>query len=261
MQTLEAALEKLGFGRNEAAVYLYLLENPGRTVYQIARDLSLARSTAYPVVAKLFSEGSVLMESSDGHDSYHATEPSALLARIRDRTNETISFLGTELPRATEKPERDIFATVVGRDPAIAKAKEMMKSARTEIYLNTDLDIGLFRNEFSAMSAAGIRVIVFSFNLQSDFPGMIELFSRGMPGYGNSRIMLVVDGESVLLASYNRARDEWVGTTSNNALLTKIVAEHIHHDIYLLEIADKYGRDPFRENPDILLGTLGERMH
>jgi len=260
MQTLENALSKLDFSRNEAAVYLYLLENPGRTVYQIARDLSLSRSTAYPVVAKLFNEGAVVMESADEKDSYHAVEPATLLSRIREKVDETIAFLAEELPKTTAKPERDLFANLVGYEPVIARTKELMRSATKEIYLNTDLDIGLFRNEFADLATSGVRIIVFSFNLQRDFPGVIELHSRALPGFGRSRIMAVADGKSVLLANRNPARDEWVGTTSSNALLAKVVSEHIHHDIYLLEIAEKYGKDPFREHPDILLGTLTERM-
>jgi len=260
MQTLETALAKLNFSHHESAVYLYLLEHPGRTVYQIARDLSLSRSTAYPVVAKLFSDGAVLMESAAEKDAYYAEEPATLLSRIRAGMNETIGFLAHELPKTTAKPERDVFATIVGYDSVIARAKELMRSAQKEIYMNTDLDIGLFRDEFAFLATKGVRVIVFSFHLQRAFPGMVEFYTHGLPGFCHSRLMLVADGKQSMLANLNEARGEWAGTVSSNVLFTKVVAEHIHHDIYLVRITETQGKNPFEEHPEILLGTLAETL-
>lgn len=260
MKTLESALGRLNFTHNEAAVYLYLLEHPGRTVYQIARDLSLSRSTAYPVVAKLFSDGAVLMESSAEKDSYYAETPATLLSRIRAGVDETIGYLAQELPKTAVKPERDVYATVVGYESVVARAKELLRFSTKEVYMNTDLDIGLFQNEFEALAAAKVRVIVFSFHAQRALPGVVELYSHGLPGFCDSRLMLVADGKESMLANLNGARGEWTGTVSSNALFTKVVAEHIHHDIYLTRITETQGKNPFEEHPEILLGTLAERL-
>ena len=41
--------------------------------------------------------------------------------------------------------------------------------------------------------------------------------------------------------------DGWRGTRTNNSLLVKVVCEHIHNDIYLLLIRQKYGRSIYEE--------------
>ena len=192
MQTLQTALAKLNFSHNESAVYLYLLEHPGRTVYQIARDLSLSRSTAYPVVAKLFSDGAVLMESAAEKDAYYAEEPATLLSRIRAGVNETIGFLEQELPKTTAKPERDVFATIIGYDSVVARAKELLRFSTKEVYMNTDLDIGLFQNEFEALAVAkaqGGKVFAYTADLADmascdALVAQVGLVVRRIPAWG-----------------------------------------------------------------------------
>ena len=86
----------------------------------------------------------------------------------------------------------------------------------------------------------------------------MELFQHGIqaPGSGENRLMLVADMETALIGTALPG-EEFFGTFSRNRLLVRLVAEHIHHDIYLLRLRGKMGADPV--SPDILLGTKLER--
>lgn len=63
-----------------------------------------------------------------------------------------------------------------------------------------------------------------------------------------SRFMLVVDNEIALIADRKSKLQEWNGTMSNNALFIKILSEHIHNDIYLLKLRNRYGEEIYDSN-------------
>jgi hypothetical protein len=167
--------------------------------------------------------------------------------------------LRKELPDTPIKPERERFLNVIGEDAVIAKTKALMQNAETEVFLNSDLDLMVFQNEFALLAKKHVRVIVFSFATQPNVPSSVELFSRKLPNFGNSRIMAVCDMKMTLIANCHPLRHEWAGTVTDNQLMAQITAEHIHHDIYLLKIAEKIGKDLLQDNADVLLGSLIEQ--
>jgi hypothetical protein len=68
--------------------------------------------------------------------------------------------------------------------------------------------------------------------------------------------MLVIDYDKTLIAS-NLESPDFVGTFTENRLLSHIVSEHIHHDIYLLKLKQKYNRNLVSE--DILIKSEFEK--
>ena len=50
--------------------------------------------------------------------------------------------------------------------------------------------------------------------------------------------------------------ESWSDTVTNNALMVSIIAEHIHNDIYLLKLEQKYGSELLDDN--IRLDTILE---
>lgn len=136
---------------------------------------------------------------------------------------------------------------------------EMIKNSTKEIYINTDFDVELFRDDIAEAITRGVRVVIFSFS-SLDFTGIpLEFYSHGITICecgSNTRLMLVVDYTEVLIASKGIDED-YIGTFSFNKLLVQITSEHIHHDIYLMKLKEKYGEDLFDEN--VLLNTLMEK--
>ncbi|HEX3039829.1 MAG TPA: hypothetical protein VHP54_06000 [Caproiciproducens sp.] len=53
--------------------------------------------------------------------------------------------------------------------------------------------------------------------------------------------MLVTDMDATIVADRSPGKDNWFATVTNNTLMVSIIAEHIHNDIYLLKLKEKYG--------------------
>ena len=135
---------------------------------------------------------------------------------------------------------------IKGEKNVIEEVKKMLESAEKEIYLNTNYDLDLFKEELKSLKERDIRIILFSFhNLDLDgLENLVEFYHHDKKEGQNEekRMMLVVDEEEVLIAN-KKINGELIGTLTKNNLLVSIVSEHIHHDIYLLKLKEKYGED------------------
>lgn len=258
METAINLLMKLNFSRNEAQVYYHLLENPGMTVYQIAKDLNLSRSSIYPIVEKLYHEGALLLENKD-KDLYYAEEPTALLKNLSSNYEEHVKVAKKILNNVSKKKERETYLNLVSYSALISKAKSMLEMARKEVYINTDIDPIVFDKELQILEARQVRVIFFSFKETNYRRTNVEVYSHHYHFEGANRLMLVVDYQLVLVGNINVDRDEWIGTYTNNPLMVRIISEHIHHDVYLLKFKQKLGTNLFEMHPDIFLGTINEK--
>ncbi len=78
MNTLQT-VEELGLKPNEARVYLALLEHGDATASDIARDLHLKRTTAYPLLTKLGERGFVSITIKHHRHYYRAEQPERVL--------------------------------------------------------------------------------------------------------------------------------------------------------------------------------------
>ena len=67
--------------------------------------------------------------------------------------------------------------------------------------------------------------------------------------------MIVVDLKKTLIANSDD-NISYHGTFTENRYLASIIAEHIHHDIYLLKLKKKYEKDLI--DKDILIDSLLE---
>lgn len=105
----------------------------------------------------------------------------------------------------------------------------------------------------------GVRIIVFSFlEFKVECKG-VEIYSHQRPRTANNtntRLMVVADDNMVIMADANNARGNWTGTVSNNALMKKVVREHIHNDIYMLKLRNIYGKEMYGQ---IYINTLQEK--
>lgn len=255
-------LEKI-MSRQESQIYLYLLENPGQTVYYISKALNLSRSSIYPVVDLMYSKG-FLLKLSTAKDAYYPENPETLIRKLRQDYNQNFDELQDSLQSIKPDANTNYFFNIANFDANLEKAKELLLKAEKEIYLNCDLDLELFAKEFQILATKNVRIIVFSFSLQDlPYPN-IETYSYG---YGRpkkpTRLMVVADFKEVLVASIVNQNNDWIGTITNNNLMVKIVSEHIHHDIYLYKIQNKYqaltGKKLFiHGQDDLFLNTLNE---
>ncbi|ALM72487.1 TrmB family transcriptional regulator [Vibrio vulnificus] len=234
MTELVTKLMDFGFTKTDALVYINLLKNGRASGYKIAKEIGLSRSSVYSSIDNLYKNGCIFM--SDGETKeYEAKSPDLIFNQIEKKTIENIQILKKELSRMMLQEEKEFIYNVTGFENLLQKAREMLNLAQVEIYLNTDFHLELLSEEISQAIERGVRVIVFSFNRLAIPHPKVELYSRSEQSekrYPSHRFMLVVDMKQAMMFSH---RQETQGLYSNNRLIVKMMAEHIHSDIYLTE--------------------------
>ncbi|MDN3697345.1 TrmB family transcriptional regulator [Vibrio clamense] len=233
MSELVTKLMDFGFTKTDALVYINLLKNGRASGYKIAKEISLSRSSVYSSIDNLYKNGYIFMSEGETKE-YEAKSPELIFSQIEKKTVENINVLKTELSKMMLQEEKEFVYNVSGFENLIQKAKEMINQAHLEIYLNTDFHLSLFEKELCDAVERGVRIIVFSFNRIQAPHEKIELYSRSQNDeleYPSHRFMCVVDMKLAIMFSH---REETLGLYANNRLMVKMIAEHIHSDIYLM---------------------------
>lgn len=259
MDQLLDCLCKLNFSSLEAKIYLALLENGKQSGYQIAKKINISRSSIYNAISHMYEQGAILLSPEDVQ-LYEAQNPSILFARLKKQFSENADFASSNLQRLYEERREDRFVNLKGFDSIVANVKNLLLSAKKEVYVNTDFDLHLFSKELNLSTKKGVRVIVFSFATLEHDGLEIEFYTHNDPVCESekpSRIMFVADNDIMIVADRCIGKDNWFGTLTNNALMVSIIAEHIHNDIYLLKLKQKYGKNMIDEK--IKINTLLER--
>ena len=258
MKDILSALAVLGFSKAEAAAYDALVRHGKMNGYQLAKYLKISRPGAYDALESLLSKGYVYLLQGSSRE-FAPKDPSELFARMKKDFCGTADRAAAELIRAADRSHEKLFMNIEGLAQITAKVSSLIGSAKEEVLISGDFDLRPLEAEIRAAHHRGVRIIVFSFidPLLDGFP--VEVCSPRHPDNPecmDRRIMIVADFERSLIAS-SQGSIEWNGTFSENTLLSKIVSEHIHHDIYLLRLRGKKGKDII--DASIKLSSLMER--
>ncbi|HWT76285.1 MAG TPA: helix-turn-helix domain-containing protein [Mobilitalea sp.] len=257
-QELTNNLEKLGFSNLEARIYMVLLENGEMSAYQIAKEIEISRSSIYNALEHMYKKGMVFINPTNTA-LYMAQKPDALLEAMKLEFKSSVEKLTKGLEEFMASSKEEKFANFIGYETMIATTKKLLLSAEKEVYMNTDFSLEVFQDEFDYLQKKGVRIVVFSFydlklkNKEINFyTHNYAINEAHIPG----RLQIVADKREALMADYIDTRQFWRGTITNNKLLVSILCEHIHNDIYLLRIRQKYGSKSMDE---FLIGTGFER--
>ncbi|SMC20785.1 Sugar-specific transcriptional regulator TrmB [Clostridium acidisoli DSM 12555] len=250
-------LKKLNFSKTEAAVYVDLLKNSSLNGYQIAKNLNISRSSVYSALDNLYKKGVVFLLPGDSQ-IYKAEDPSVLTNKMKDEFVEAADLLEIKLQQLKTTDSEERYLNIEGYNNVVAKVKELLLIAKKEVYINTDFDLQIFSKEFIELQKRSVRIIIFSFSKVNGENLPVEIYKHDDYNcFGKqTRIMLVVDCKKTLVADKGPNREEFLGTFTENALLTAVVSEHIHNDIYLLKLKKIYKKNLI--NKDIKLNTMFE---
>jgi sugar-specific transcriptional regulator TrmB len=243
MEEIVECLCRLNFSRLEAKIYLTLLEGGKQSGYQIAKKINISRSSVYAAISHMYENGSILLLSEEVQ-LYEAQSPFILFPQLKKQFTENADLALTNLQSLYEKRREERFTNLKGLESVVANAKELLLTAKKEVYMNTDFDLQLFSEEFATLKKRGVRIIVFSFAALEHSGLEIEFYTHNNSACDSekpSRLMLVTDMDATIVADRSTGKDNWFGTVTNNTLMVSIIAEHIHNDIYLLKLKEKYG--------------------
>lgn len=256
-------LEVLNFNKIEAKVYIELVKSNELNGSQIAKKINASRSSVYLALDNLYKRGCVYLISGDTN-MYAAEKPDILIEKMKSNFEESANTIKDELLKLEQRDTQKNYYNLSGTQNFINKAKELLLYAEKEVYINTCLDLQIFKSEFDILSARGVRIIVFTYKKMSIANLPVELYYHSIGTCNESehkedeiRLMMVVDLKYTLICSSNNENEEMAGTFTENEFLANIVSEHIHHDIYLLKLKKREEKELI--DSEILIGSLLEK--
>lgn len=241
-----SCLVSIGFSRLEADIYIVLLDG-ARSGYQIAKKINISRPSVYNALEHMYDKGMVL-QLHDGSAEYIAQPPSVIFKRLREEYTENTHIAEKELTEYANDRFEERLATLKGFKNVITRAEEMISSAKHEVFINTGIGMAPLKNAVNRATENGTHVTVFSF-YELDTDGInCNVFSHGRKQVDvRSRLMISCDGKEILVANKSGESGEWIASVTNNPLMVDVITEHIHNDIYLLKLRDRFGAGIYDE--------------
>jgi sugar-specific transcriptional regulator TrmB len=249
-------LTHFGFSPTEAEVYVVLLKLGCANGSKIAKEMNISRSTVYQALNNLYTNGTVYLQQGTTSE-YVPKDPDILITQLSEKIASTAGELKKKLSNITNPGDNYSFININGIENVYVKATEMISRSRKELLFNVTKPLFRYERELREAANRGVRIIVFSFDPidMGDLP--LEFYNKKVDekDCDEERLQLVSDFSEVLVGSKNLKTGEDIGTYTKNPLQVAIVTEHIHHDIYLLMLSEKYGEKLFE---NVTLHTLLE---
>ncbi len=151
------------FSKIEAEIYLCLLKNREMNGSQIARQINKPRTTVYMSLDSLYKKGAVFMLPGEPV-YYKPQDPKILIENLKKVYSNSFSILEKKLENFDIYSSEDQFWNLKGFNNIISKANELFSNAEKEVFINTNLDLHLFKENLKKLSENNIRIIIFSFS-------------------------------------------------------------------------------------------------
>lgn len=245
-EKIVSCLVSLGFSRLEAEIYIVLL-NGAKSGYQIAKKIDISRPSVYNALEHMYDKG-VILQLHDGSSEYIAQPPEIIFKKLSEEYAENAMLAEKTLTEYAANRFEERLATLKGFKTIIARTKEMISSSKHEVFINTGISIPCLKEAINKAADLGVSVTVFSFYALDTDGINCNVFTHGREQIGEcSRLMLSCDSREILVANKNNGSDEWIASVTNNPLMVDIITEHIHNDIYLLKLRNRFGSGIYDE--------------
>lgn len=143
-ERLIECLIPFGLSRQEATVYIFLLENDAMSGYEVSKQTGISRSNVYSALASLVEKGAACV--IEGNPSkYVANEPEEFCDnRIREFT-EYRDYLKNNIRKAADTQEG--YITINGIKNITDKIYNMLNEARERVYISVSKENLMLVNE------------------------------------------------------------------------------------------------------------------
>jgi len=232
-------LVKIGFSEYEAKAYVALLRESPVTGYQLSKLSGVPRSMIYEVVGKLTARGAAMTLRTGGAIKYAPVPAVEFLDQLRREHEELTDSLKDDLAVLTAAPNLEYVWHIEGHDNIMAKAMEMIVQAKSGIYLALlPATFPTLKSSLEGAIARGVRVVIYTASAL-ELPGgqvvVAPLSEEALTQVGGLGLILVIDGEEVLVAEWltaTQARASW----TSSPLLVFVAEHHLRTDPYLPQI-------------------------
>ncbi len=167
---LSEKLMAFGLTRQEAVIYLELVQTTAATGYEIAKQTGISRSNVYNALAGLVDKGAAYV--LDGPVTrYQAAEVSEFCHNKLKALQEAAQYLKAHVPKG--RTDTEGYLTISGDDKIRDKAQYLLKTVKERAYVSMSMEhIRLFLPELSELLAEGKKLVLLT-NGTPDLPGAI----------------------------------------------------------------------------------------
>ena len=234
MMKNSSSITNLGFSQYEATAYLALVANHPVNGSQLSRHSGIPRARIYDVLRSLKDKGMVV---ELGNGLYAPLPSEELIKRLRHRFETNLANLDEKLKAASKPTTYDYVWTIRGYTEVIAKAKEMIASAKTEIYVRLFPEEGQVLNkDLHEAVSRGVEVKYISIGRPSSFFDLqvvhpeaerIEAIVGGRP------VELVGDREEILVGMFEKGKEDLSPFSwTKNRWFVLASKEGLRHDFF-----------------------------
>ncbi len=229
-------MKQLGFTGAEAQIYIFLLQHPRSTGYEISKGTGLPRANTYQALETLAAKERVNAISQDP-TRYVAVPPGRLLRNIQLETEQRCAALEQQLSALERPDEPGHFWELNEREHIESRLLELITQARQRIAASLWAeDVERFKEPLRAARDRGCTVILNLFGeTDADFATVYQ-HEGPEKVIGGHVIALAVDFEEALVASLDVPL---TGVVTQNRTLVRVVEKLIRNEAYMAAIYER----------------------
>ena len=234
MMTDHDKLKQLGFSQYEISCYLTLAAHHPINGSQLSRISGTARSRVYDVLRNMVRKGYV-MEVGDG--KYVPLPPEELYRRLQHQFDEGLAALKTQLNGASADASYEFIWMIQGYDRVMAKAKEMIDRAESEIYVRLFPESA--HRLLPDLEAAQSRGVGIRFIAMGDLPKIFEIQvshpdTEGLADtIGGHSFDIITDRSEALVGIFEKDQtDRSLINWTRNSWFVIANRDSLRHDFY-----------------------------
>ncbi|MBI3767739.1 MAG: TrmB family transcriptional regulator [Deltaproteobacteria bacterium] len=252
MQGLLQRLREIGFGENEAKLYLALVKRHPASGYELARASGVPSSKVYEVLARLREKELVFVTDGGRATRYIPADSDEFVERYTRRMTRALDGLKQDLHALGDDDQVGYVWNVHARAELLERAIHLLARAERTVLLSAwDEELGALAGPIAAAHRRGVRIAVIDYGalaIEADavYPHPIkdtiaaEKGGRGLTLCVDSRVALLG-----LVADGGNASGAW----SSNHGFVAAVEDYLKHDIYVQKIVGRFH--------DLLVRTYG----
>ena len=231
---IPAGLLNLGFSQYEIKAYLALVGRHPVNGSQLSRDSGIPRARVYDVLNALKKKGYVV---DLGQGQYAPLPPEELLGHLRRSFETNLSELEHRIESAASPAAYDYVWAVQGYAAVLARAREMIRAAREEIYTRLYPAEGrMLAEDLRQAEAQGVAVKYISmgpspasFELRVEHPEADQVAAR----LGGRTFDLVVDRHEILVGMLENGREDASPISwARNHWFVTATRDSLRHDFF-----------------------------
>jgi HTH-type transcriptional regulator, sugar sensing transcriptional regulator len=230
-------MKHLGFTGAEAHIYIYLLQHPHATGYEVSKGTGLPRANAYQALETLVTKERVIPVSSDPV-RYAVVPPAQLLKQIQEQTVRRCQDLEQSFAALAQPESVGHFWELNERQRIDARLTTLIAQAKERIAASLWAeDLQRLTDALHAARGRGCTIILNLFGkARADFA---TIYQHEGPEkvIGGHVIALAIDFNEALVASLD---DPVTGVVTQNRTLVRVVEKLIRDEAYLAAIYEQF---------------------